>query len=80
MSRLRINGDSVTLTAQDEIQTIVGNGGATIKSFYGADGSKGTYSSRFLVYNQKVDPYNNNVIKTATPDGRTTHWVPEVQK
>jgi len=65
---------------QSVIRTSFQNGGATIKSFYGADGSKGTYSSRFLVYNQKVDPYNNKVIKTDTPDGRTTHWVPEVQK
>lgn len=56
------------------------SGGATIKSFYGADGSAGTYSSRFLVYNQKRDPFNNEVIKTKTPDGRTTHWVPEMQK
>ena len=31
MSRLKVNGDSISLTAQDEIQTIVGNGGATIK-------------------------------------------------
>lgn len=65
---------------QSVIRTSYQNGGATIKSFYGADGSKGTYSNRFLVYNQKVDPYNNNVVKTTTPDGRTTHWVPEVQK
>ena len=62
------------------IRTSYQNGGATIKSFYGADGSKGTYSSKFLVYNQKVDPYNNKVVKTRTPDGRTTHWVPEIQK
>ena len=65
---------------QSVIRTSFQNGGATIKSFYGPDGSKGTYSSKFLVYNQKFDPYNNNVVKTATPDGRTTHWVPEVQK
>ena len=56
------------------------HGGATIKSFYGADGSEGSYSSRFLVYNQQKDPYDNAVVKTKTPDGRTTHWVPEVQK
>ena len=65
---------------QSVIRTSYQNGGATIKSFYGADGSKGTYSSKFLVYNQKVDPYNNKVVKTKTPDGRTTHWVPEIQK
>lgn len=72
------------LAIRDNIQSVIRtsykNGGATIKSFYGADGSKGNYSNRFLVYNQAQDPYNNNVIKTKTPDGRTTHWVPEVQK
>lgn len=72
------------ISLRDNIQSVIRtsyqNGGATIKSFYGADGSKGNYSSKFLVYNQKQDPYNNNVIKTKTPDGRTTHWVPEVQK
>lgn len=31
MSRLQINGNTVQLTAQDEIQTIVGNGGTAIK-------------------------------------------------
>jgi len=78
-----LTGEEI-ISIRDNIQTVIRtsyqNGGATIKSFYGADGSKGTYASRFLVYNQKVDPYNNTVIKTDTPDGRTTHWVPEVQK
>lgn len=31
MSTLKLNGDSLTLTSTDEIQTIVGNGGASIK-------------------------------------------------
>jgi len=70
---LKQNIESVTRVSYE-------SGGATIKSFYGADGSSGTYSSRFLVYNQKRDPFNNEVVKTKTPDGRTTHWVPELQK
>jgi len=76
--------DEEVISLRDNIQSVIRtsfqNGGATIKSFYGADGSKGTYSSKFLVYNQKLDPYNNNVVKTKTPDGRTTHWVPQIQK
>ena len=40
----------------------------------------GNYSSQFLVYNQKSDPDGHEVIKEKTPDGRTTHWVPEVQR
>ncbi len=36
---------------------------------------------RFLlkVYNKGLDPHRNKVIKTKTTDGRTTHWVPDVQ-
>jgi len=55
------------------------SGGATIKSYKNFDGEIGDYSSRFLVYNQKTDPHGNEVVKFQTPDGRTTHWVPEVQ-
>lgn len=72
--------DTLRKNIESVIRVSYSHGGATIKSFYGADGSEGTYSSRFLVYNQERDPYNNQVVKTKTPDGRTTHWVPEIQK
>lgn len=55
------------------------SGGATIQSYKDLDGKIGDYSSKFLVYNQKTDPHGNEVIKKQTPDGRTTHWVPQVQ-
>lgn len=55
------------------------SGGATIMSYSNFFGEIGNYSSRFMVYNQKQDPDGNEVIKETTPDGRTTHWVPEVQ-
>ncbi len=55
------------------------SGGATIKSYQNFDGEIGDYSSRFLVYNQKTDPHGNKVEKYQTPDGRTTHWVPNIQ-
>jgi len=56
------------------------SGGATISSYKDFYGEIGSYSSRFLVYNQKKDPDGNDVIKEKTPDGRTTHWVPEIQR
>ena len=34
----------------------------------------------FLVYGKKYDPIGNLVLKEKTPDGRITHWVPEIQK
>jgi formamidopyrimidine-DNA glycosylase len=56
------------------------HGGATIRSYENFDGSLGEYTQRFLVYNQKKDPHGNEVTKEKTADGRTTHWVPSVQR
>ena len=36
-------------------------------------------TSKFLVYNMKVDPEGNGVIKEQTPDGRSTYWSPTYQ-
>jgi len=55
-------------------------GGATIKNYRKPDGKKGLYSQRFAVYNQKMDPMGNEVVKEKTLDKRTTHWVPSIQK
>lgn len=55
------------------------SGGATINSYETFSGDIGEYSQKFLVYNQKVDPDGNSVIKEMTADKRTTHWVPEIQ-
>tara|TARA_Y100000310_G_scaffold208719_1_gene209330 strand:+ start:829 stop:1632 length:804 start_codon:yes stop_codon:yes gene_type:complete len=54
-------------------------GGASIKTYKQFDGTEGEYSNRFLVYNQKVDPNGNEVVRELTEDGRTTHWVPKIQ-
>jgi|TARA_R110000824_G_scaffold47830_1_gene135716 DNA-formamidopyrimidine glycosylase len=55
-------------------------GGATIKNYTSFDNKIGKYSQRFAVYNQKYDPEGKKVLKEKTPDGRTTHWVPEIQE
>ena len=38
------------------------------------------YRRDFLVYNQKNDPDGHEVVREQTDDGRTTHWVPAVQR
>ena len=39
-----------------------------------------TYLEKFKVYKKKVDPYGNKVITYKNKTGRTTFWVPEVQR
>lgn len=56
------------------------NDGATIRSYLNVDGTKGGMKSRFLVYDNQTDPLGNPVVKEETKDGRTTHWVPAIQK
>ncbi len=77
--------DSKLSVLNKAVQTIMKesftSGGATIQSYKDFFGeSKTSYSSRFMVYNQKTDPDGNEVKKEKTPDGRTTHWVPKVQE
>ena len=54
--------------------------GASFDTYKDFKGEEGQYTQRFAVYNQKQDPYGNEVIKEKTDDGRTTHWVPALQK
>ena len=54
--------------------------GATILTYKTAFGEEGRYSSCFKVYGKTVDPLGNIVKTETTPDKRTTHWVPAIQK
>lgn len=54
-------------------------GGASIRNYQQVDGSYGNYVFEFEVYAQQVDPFHNKVVREITKDGRTTHWVPELQ-
>ena len=56
------------------------SGGATIKSYTDFFGNVGAATQRFAVYGQETDPEGRQIIKEKTRDGRTTHWVPDVQK
>lgn len=42
--------------------------------------SSNKYLGEMKVYNQKTDPYGNNVVTHTTKGGRTTWWVPAIQK
>jgi len=66
--------------AQNVMHASYENGGATFLTHKNFSGLPGDYSSRFLCYNRKTDAEGNRVIKTPTPDGRTTHWAPDKQK
>jgi DNA-formamidopyrimidine glycosylase len=55
-------------------------GGATISTYRNVDGTKGVAQRRFVVYGNRVDPMGNTVVNEETRDGRTTWWVPTVQR
>jgi glutamate dehydrogenase/leucine dehydrogenase len=43
-------------------------------------GNAGSFKSRFLIYGNDQDPAGNKVQRLETKDGRTTYWVPAIQK
>jgi len=49
-----------------------------LKSLETEDDNK--YLENFKIYTKKEDPYGNKVKKYSMKSGRTTYWVPEVQK
>lgn len=55
-------------------------GGATFLTYSDMNGSVGKFVFSFLVYRKEIDPAGNKIIHEVTPDGRMTHWVPEIQK
>lgn len=54
--------------------------GATIKTYSGMDGERGDFVFSFQVYGRKECELGFPVIRETTQDGRTTHWVPDLQK
>lgn len=87
LSPLRIcsslsNSESLDLlnSIRKIITTSYKSGGSTIQAYADFYGQSGGYSSRFAVYKRKVDPIGNEIKRITTADGRTTHWVPAVQK
>lgn len=52
--------------------------GLTIKTYWSPEGHRGTFPLK--VYNRETDDHGHKVIKETFKDGRTTHWVLEIQK
>jgi formamidopyrimidine-DNA glycosylase len=55
-------------------------GGASIRDYSDIRGHEGEYSFTFAVYMRKKDHLGNKIIAEKTKDGRTSHWVPEIQE
>lgn len=55
-------------------------GGNSLKNYNNIHGKAGHYVNYLKVYGKEKDPDGRIVIKTKTADGRTTSWVPTVQK
>ena len=55
------------------------NKGVSIKDFKDVEGKKGKHQFKLQVYCRDKDKFGNKVQALATPDKRTTYWVPEVQ-
>jgi len=55
------------------------NLGIDIGNYKNFDDTSAEYQRPFLIYNQKMDPDGNPVVREQTGDGRITHWCPAVQ-
>ena len=58
-------------------QESLASGGLTISDYWDPDGKVGTFQK--VVYNQSHDPLGYPVVTKKTKDGRTTHYVEEIQ-
>lgn len=65
---------------QDVLSEAYKRRGASIRDYRDPEGGEGEYNNFFLVYNQKMDPLGNEVLREEAEDGRTIHWVPALQK
>jgi len=53
---------------------------AVLTQAFEVGGLKEDTTQKLSVYGQKEDPDGNEIVREKTKDGRTTHWVPAVQK
>jgi formamidopyrimidine-DNA glycosylase len=54
--------------------------GASIRTYVNMDGEDGDFVFEFKVYGRKTCEAGYEVVREVTLDGRTTHWVPQIQK
>ena len=72
---MRVLNDAIKMVLR---QSYVAQG-ASLQNYVSYDGVEGEAVFEFLVYGRKKDPCGYDVVREKTDDGRTTHWVPEVQ-
>jgi len=65
--------------SKEKIKTSYLSGGASVRNYSDIEGKDGKYSFVFQVYGREKDPHGNKIKKETTKDGRTSHWVPEIQ-
>ena len=69
------------LSLYEEIKNIMGRsyqmGGFSMRDYFHLDGSKGEFNP--LIYGRTKCPRGFDIIQEKTPDGRITHWCPQVQ-
>lgn len=54
--------------------------GATLATYSDMNGNVGTFTKQLAVYGKKKCPMGYDVLTQPGPDGRTVHWVPQVQQ
>lgn len=77
-SLTEIELEKLRVVAHQVILLSFSYGGLTIESFISPDGEIGRYP--VAIYGKSKDAYNNSVVRGTTKDGRTSHWVPTLQK
>jgi len=64
----------------DVMQESYKHQGATLLTYKDSYGNEGKYSSCFKVYGRHTDTLGNTIKTELTPEGRTIHWCPNIQK
>ena len=70
---------ALNLNCQIVLRQAYNGRGASIRTYRDTDGNVGEATLQFMVYGKTHDPHGNEVVREKTSDGRTTHWVPNVQ-
>lgn len=69
--------DNLLIESKRIIKESYHSNGFTIKTYSDVRHQKGKFKCK--VYNKKVDPLGNEIRTEKTKDGRTTHWVQNIQ-
>lgn len=71
---------SLYVHARDIAAVAYIDGGASLYTYTGLNGERSPFKLKLQVYDRAVDPDGNPITRVETPDKRTTHWVPVIQK